>query len=156
MSDYDELNRLEREAASGDEARKLQAVEVVHLRESGKTQQAIADGWIKPDGVDHYSRQHVSFVEKIGRYFSSNPQVRTWTWTDLWDWARGRTIKQRGDWEAANDDEAVLREKGIRVQPYDVWHFASCHPEMGAEHPGRIPGEIVCHVLYFYTQAGDL
>ncbi len=54
------------------------------------------------------------------------------------------------------DDRARLKALGINIQPYDVWHFQGCHDLMGDRHPGRIPGELVAHVLYFYTKAGAL
>jgi transcriptional regulator with XRE-family HTH domain len=54
------------------------------------------------------------------------------------------------------EDEDRLKKLGIKVQPYDVWQFPSCHDLMGDRHPGRIPGELVCHVLYFFTKVGDL
>lgn len=54
------------------------------------------------------------------------------------------------------DDVARLAKLGIKTQPYDVWQFPSCHDLMGDRHPGRIPGELVCHVLYFFTAPGDL
>lgn len=54
------------------------------------------------------------------------------------------------------DDEERLSRLGIKVQPYDVWNFPSCHDLMGDKHPGRIPGELVTHALYFFTQPGDL
>lgn len=62
-------------------------------------------------------------------------------------------------WAAALDglpDEERLRRLGIKLQPYDVWLFSGCHELMGGKHPGRIPGELVCHVLYFFTKPGDL
>lgn len=54
------------------------------------------------------------------------------------------------------DDAQRLKKLGIKIQPYDVWQFAGCHDLMGDAHPGRIPGELVCHVLYFFTNPGDL
>ena len=54
------------------------------------------------------------------------------------------------------DDEQRMKKLGIKVQPYDVWHFTDCHDLMGDAHPGRIPGQLIAHVLYFYTQPGDL
>lgn len=54
------------------------------------------------------------------------------------------------------DDAERVKKLGIKVQPYDVWQFAGCHDLMGDAHPGRIPGELVCHVLYFFTKPGDL
>jgi hypothetical protein len=54
------------------------------------------------------------------------------------------------------DDATRFAELDISIQPYDVWHFAGCHDLMGDRHPGRIPGELVAHVLYFWTKQGDL
>lgn len=53
-------------------------------------------------------------------------------------------------------DDKRAASLGIKIQPYDVWQFGDCHDLMGDAHPGRIPGQIVTHVLYFYTMAGDL
>jgi hypothetical protein len=55
-----------------------------------------------------------------------------------------------------SDDASRLAKLGIKVQPYDVWQFPSCHDLMGDRHPGRIPGELVAHALYFLTDPGDL
>ena len=54
------------------------------------------------------------------------------------------------------DDAKRMDRLGIKVQPYDVWHFTDCHDLMGDAHPGRIPGQLIAHVLYFYTAPGDL
>lgn len=52
-------------------------------------------------------------------------------------------------------DAERLDRLGINLQPYDVWQFPSCHDLMGDRHPGRIPGQLIAHVLYFFTQQGD-
>lgn len=44
----------------------------------------------------------------------------------------------------------------INVQPYDVWIFGQCHTLFGSNHPGRIPGQLVAQVMYFFTSPGDL
>ena len=54
------------------------------------------------------------------------------------------------------DDPERFERLGIKSQPYDVWHFSDCHDLMGDEYPGRIPGQLICHVLYFYTKPGDM
>lgn len=54
------------------------------------------------------------------------------------------------------DDAERMKRLGIKIQPYDVWNFPRCHDLMGDKHPGRIPGELICHVLYFFTKPGDL
>lgn len=65
------------------------------------------------------------------------PPILTWA-IDL----QGRTDEQR------------MERLGIKTQPYDVWQFAKCHELFGNQHPGRIPGELVAHVLYFFTEPG--
>lgn len=54
------------------------------------------------------------------------------------------------------DDPARFEQLAIKLQPYDVWNFQSCHDLMGDTHPGRIPGELVAHVIYFYSELGDI
>ena len=53
-------------------------------------------------------------------------------------------------------DATRLDRLDIKIQPYDVWQFGKCHDLMGSDHPGRIPGQLIAHVLYFFTQPGDL
>lgn len=52
-------------------------------------------------------------------------------------------------------DQQRLERLNIPVQPYDVWNFAKCNDLFGAQHPGRIPGQLIAHVLYFFTEPGD-
>jgi len=52
------------------------------------------------------------------------------------------------------DDRQRLERLDIKLQPYDVWQFPSCHDLMGDQHPGRIPGQLIAHVLYFFTEPG--
>lgn len=39
---------------------------------------------------------------------------------------------------------------------YNVWNFKDCDPRLGQEFKGRIPGQIVMNLLYYYTEQGDL
>lgn len=42
------------------------------------------------------------------------------------------------------------------LQVYNVWQFHQCDPNLGINYPGRIPGQIVQHLLYYYTEPFDL
>jgi hypothetical protein len=53
-------------------------------------------------------------------------------------------------------DEEILIKHDIKIQPYNVWTFNTCNSNFGARYPGRIPGQIVIHTLYFFTEQGDL
>ena len=50
-----------------------------------------------------------------------------------------------------NDEQRMERLK-IKVQPYDVWNFNGVNDLFGAQYPGRIPGDLIAHVLYFFTE----
>ena len=54
------------------------------------------------------------------------------------------------------NDQERFKHLDMTLQPYDVWNFAKCHDLYGREWPGRIPGQLIAHVLYFYTNPGDL
>ena len=75
------------------------------------------------------------------------------------------TVAKRHDlpeilvWQVALDglsDKERMERLKISIQPYDVWTFGKCHDLFGTKHPGRIPGELVAHVLYFYTRPGAM
>lgn len=53
-------------------------------------------------------------------------------------------------------DLELINALGLPVLPYDVWTFSTCDPRFGADYPGRIPGQLVAQVLYFFTEQGDL
>jgi DNA modification methylase/plasmid maintenance system antidote protein VapI len=39
---------------------------------------------------------------------------------------------------------------------YNVWNFAKNDPRLGYDYAGRIPGQIVMNLLYYYTEQGEL
>jgi hypothetical protein len=53
------------------------------------------------------------------------------------------------------------REKFTEVEPtdlqfYDRWNITSCDSRFGAAYPGRIPGQVVENVLWYWTEPGDV
>ena len=48
--------------------------------------------------------------------------------------------------------------KGLncKPRPYDVWNFPESHELFGYDYEGRIPGQLILQLLYFYTKQGDL
>jgi len=53
-------------------------------------------------------------------------------------------------------DQQRMEKLGIKVQPYDFWNFGKCHDLFGSAYPGRIPGQLVAHVLYHYSDPGAM
>ncbi len=42
------------------------------------------------------------------------------------------------------------------LQLFNVWNFPKCDGNYGLDYPGRIPGQIVENLLYYYTQPFDI
>jgi len=54
-------------------------------------------------------------------------------------------------------DQQRMLEVGISVRPYDVWMFAGCDPRFGQDgYPGRVPGQLIANLLYYFTELDDL
>lgn len=64
--------------------------------------------------------------------------------------------KKKGAESHDDHDRRIFAELGIKIQPYDFWQFHNCDERFGAKYPGRIPGQMVAHCLYFWTKPGDL
>lgn len=44
-----------------------------------------------------------------------------------------------------------VEDLNCNPRPYDVWNFSGCHDLMGYKYDGRIPGQLVLQLLYFFT-----
>jgi len=126
--------------------------EIIRLSLIGWTQEEIAD-------VTGLSRNRVSEIVEntnFGKIDNFLSEGRSMEWIaehysiDLTlTWALRLLEKKRTDQERA-------KELGIKIRPYNVWNFSECHQLFGSEYPGRIPGEIILHTLFFYTEQGDM
>lgn len=61
----------------------------------------------------------------------------------------GQRLKEMGNIPELSDPPDALSE-------YTVWNFASADPNYGiAKYPGRMPGQIVENLLWYFTEPGD-
>jgi DNA modification methylase len=62
-------------------------------------------------------------------------------------------------WSVATLRAAIKDSKSNEpswIKRTDVWNIPSCDDRYGTDYPGRIPGQIVLNVLYYFTDKGDL
>lgn len=52
--------------------------------------------------------------------------------------------------------DSKVKGLNCKPRPYDVWNFPESHELFGYEYEGRIPGQLILQLLYFYTKQGDL
>ena len=53
-------------------------------------------------------------------------------------------------------NELISNPPPDSLQLYNVWRFQQCDPRYGMDYPGRIPGQIVENLLWYYTEPFDL
>ena len=61
--------------------------------------------------------------------------------------------------------ERIIKERQERIyaemsppdsyRPYNLWSFNPPNPDYGLDYPGRIPGQIIENLLYYYTEPFD-
>lgn len=64
--------------------------------------------------------------------------------------------RRKDEAKEENEDQEILNKLEIKIQPYDVWMFHNCDDRFGSKYPGRVPGQLVVHCLYFWTKQGDI
>jgi len=73
------------------------------------------------------------------------------TWLDL---------AEQNEWSRTTLRRAIKESKPseypIWLKYNDVWNIPDCDDRFGIEFPGRIPGQIIQNLLYYYTEEGDL
>jgi len=65
-----------------------------------------------------------------------------------WRWIRKELLPENKD---DGDENDIFHPK-----VYDVWNFSECDDRFGIEYPGRIPGQIIQNILYYYTKENDI
>jgi ParB-like chromosome segregation protein Spo0J len=54
------------------------------------------------------------------------------------------------------DDAAKCKELQWGLRTWDDWKWTDCDKRFGDDWPGRIPAQLVAHILYFFSNQNDL
>jgi DNA modification methylase len=54
------------------------------------------------------------------------------------------------------DDLPKYKELQWGVRTWDLWDWTECDKRFGDDWPGRIPAQLVAHILYFFSNQNDL
>lgn len=68
----------------------------------------------------------------------------------------GLILRDEEDEQKLRTLDAEVKELSCKPRPYDVWRFSKPHELFGYDYDGRIPGQVILQLLYFYTREGDL
>lgn len=84
------------------------------------------------------------------------------------DLSKGFTVPQvaqKHDWpepmvwsQALKGKDDLTRFKALNwgIRTWDLWNFNDCDKRFGDIWPGRIPAQLVAHILYFFSKQDDL
>ncbi len=68
-------------------------------------------------------------------------------WTDPMVWSLALEGK---------DDRDRFKELGWGLRTWDQWDFNDCDKRFGDDWPGRIPAQLIAHILFYFSKLGDL
>jgi len=68
-------------------------------------------------------------------------------WTDPMVWSLALEGK---------DDQERFKELGWGLRTWDQWDFNDCDKRFGDDWPGRIPAQLIAHILFYFSRPGDL
>ena len=84
------------------------------------------------------------------------------------DLSRGFTVPQVAEkhgwtepmvWSVAmegKDDLVRFKELGWGLRTWDLWNWGDCDKRFGDDWPGRIPAQLIAHILYYFSRQNDL
>jgi hypothetical protein len=84
------------------------------------------------------------------------------------DLSRGFTVSQVAEkhnwteqmvWSLALEDKEDLnrfKEIGWGLRTWDQWEWNDCDKRFGDDWPGRIPAQLIAHILFYFSKSGDL
>ncbi len=68
-------------------------------------------------------------------------------WTDPMVWSLALEDK---------DDRDRFKELGWGLRTWDQWEFNDCDKRFGDDWPGRIPAQLIAHILFYFSRPNDL
>ncbi len=103
--------------------------------------------------------------ETIRDHLAKMPSLAFQPNTDL---SRGFTVSQVAEkhgwtvpmiWALAlggKDDLQRFEALNWGLRTWDLWDWNDCDRRFGGEWPGRIPSQMIAHILYYFSQQNDL
>ncbi|MBN1905911.1 MAG: transcriptional regulator, partial [Deltaproteobacteria bacterium] len=85
--------------------------------------------------------------DDLKKGFTVSQTAEKHSWPESLVWA----LKLEG-----KDDLGKCHELQWGIRTWDNWYFTDCDKRFGDEWPGRIPAQLVAHILYFFSKENDL
>jgi len=83
----------------------------------------------------------------LSKGFTVSQVVQKHKWTEPMVWSLALEGKK---------DLERFKELNWGLRAWDQWDFNDCDHRFGDDWPGRIPAQLVTHILYYFSKEGDL
>ena len=90
------------------------------------------------DGAHRWSAYKATGITEVAEKYG---------WTEPMVWS----IALKG-----KDDLERFKELNWGLRTWDLWNFNDCDKRFGDDWPGRIPAQLIAHILYYFTKQNDL
>jgi len=107
----------------------------------GQAREVIRDHLAKMAGLPNPPNSDLS------QGFSVTQVAQKHGWTDPMVWALALEGK---------DDQDRFKELGWGLRTWDQWDFNDCDKRFGDDWPGRIPAQLIAHLLFYFSSPDDL
>ena len=103
--------------------------------------------------------------QTISRHLPKMPGLAKWVNSDL---SKGFTVPQVAQkhgwpeplvWSQAlvnKDDFSRFKALQWGIRTWDLWDWNDCDRRFGDDWPGRIPAQLIAHILYYFSRQKDL
>ena len=98
-------------------------------------------------------------------HLSKMPTLASSTNSDLHQGFTVTQVAQKQGWTEpmvwslaleGRDDQKRFRELGWGLRTWDQWNFNDCDKRFGDDWPGRIPAQLIAHILFYFSRSDDL
>ena len=107
----------------------------------GQTRDTIRDHLGKMPGVAKSPKADLS------RGFTVAQVAEKHGWTEPMAWSLALEGK---------DDLERFKKLNWGLRTWDIWNWNDCDRRFGDDWPGRIPGQLIAHILYYFSRQNDL
>jgi DNA-binding CsgD family transcriptional regulator len=118
-------------------------------------------------GIPHERIANILLIPRktVNNHLAKMPALAKWPNTDLQQGFTVSQVAEKHNWPESSiwslkleDKNDIDRFKELQwgIRTWDNWYFTDCDKRFGDEWPGRIPAQLIAHMLYFFSKENDL
>jgi hypothetical protein len=107
----------------------------------GINRRTLANHLAKMPGLAKWPNSDLRVTSGLSKGFTVPQVAKKHGWPESMVWSQALKGK---------DDQTRFKELNWGIRTWDLWNFNDCDKRFGDVWPGRIPAQLVAHILYFF------